>query len=93
MDRESLYCPNRRCRYYGRPFLQGQLVKQGSSHGQKHALCRACETSVSIRYGTAHIPANLVVDQWASVGECSSHHEHLFSAAFEPRLSVGMTIK
>jgi len=26
MDWESLYCPNRRCRYYGRPFLQGQLV-------------------------------------------------------------------
>ena len=22
MDWESLYCPNRRCRYYGRPFLQ-----------------------------------------------------------------------
>jgi hypothetical protein len=37
MDWESLYCPNRRCRYYGRPFLQGQLVKQGSSHGQKQA--------------------------------------------------------
>ena len=29
MDWESLYCPNRRCRYYGRPFLQGQLVKHG----------------------------------------------------------------
>src|SRR6266436_3695862 len=52
---ESLYCPNRRCRYYGRPFLQGQLVKHGSSHGQKQALCRACETSVSIRYGTAYL--------------------------------------
>ena len=26
MDWESLYCPNRHCRYYGRPFLQGQLV-------------------------------------------------------------------
>ena len=37
MDWESLYCPNRRCRYYGRPFLQGQLVKHGSSHGQKQA--------------------------------------------------------
>jgi hypothetical protein len=55
MDWESLYCPNRRCRYYGRPFLQGQLVKHGSSHGQKQALCRACETSVSIRYGTAYL--------------------------------------
>jgi len=55
MDWESLYCPNRHCRYYGRPFLQGQLVKHGSSHGQKQARCRACETSVSIRYGTAYL--------------------------------------
>ena len=53
MDWESLYCPNRGCRYYGRPFLQGQLVKNGSSHGQKQARCGACETPVSIRYGTA----------------------------------------
>ena len=55
MDWESLYCPNRCCRYYGRPFLQGHLVKNGSSHGQKQALCRACETPVSIRYGTAYL--------------------------------------
>jgi len=55
MDWESLYCPNRRCRYSGRPFLQGQLVKNGSSHGQKQALCGACETWVSIRYGTAYL--------------------------------------
>ena len=31
MDWESLSCPNRRCRYYGRPFLQGQLVKAWQS--------------------------------------------------------------
>ena len=55
MDWESLYCPNRRCRYYGRPFLQGLLVKNGSSHGQKQAWCKACETPVSIRYGTAYL--------------------------------------
>ena len=55
MDWESLYCPNRHCRYYGRPFLQGQLVKNGSSHGQKQARCGACETPVSIRYGTAYL--------------------------------------
>ena len=55
MDWESLYCPNRGCRYYGRPFLQGHLVKNGSSHGQKQARCKACETPVSIRYGTAYL--------------------------------------
>jgi IS1 family transposase len=55
MDWESLYCPNRGCRYYGRPFLQGHLVKNGSSHGQKQARCKSCETPVSIRYGTAYL--------------------------------------
>ena len=55
MDWESLYCPNRRCQYYGRPFFQGRLVKYGSSHGQKQALCGAYETYVSIRYGTAYL--------------------------------------
>ena len=70
MDRESLYCPNRGCRYYGRPFLQGHLVKNGRSHGQKQARCKACETPVSIRYGTAYLdlhadPAIFEMAVWA----------------------------
>lgn len=55
MDWESLYCPNRHCRYYGNPFYEGLMVKNGSSHGQKQALCRACGRSVSLRYGTAYL--------------------------------------
>jgi len=55
MDWESLYCPSRRCRYYGYPFSQGQLVRNGSSHGHKQARCGACGTNVSIRYGTAYL--------------------------------------
>jgi hypothetical protein len=55
MDWELLYCPKRRCQYYGRPCSQGQMVKNGSSHGQKQALCRACGTNISFRYGTAYI--------------------------------------
>lgn len=54
MDWESLYCHNRYCRYYGIPFYEGRLVKNGSSHGQKQALCKACGSSVSLRYGTAY---------------------------------------
>jgi len=54
MEWESLYCPNRACRYYGIPFYQGLMVKNGSSHGQKQALCRACRSSVSLRYGTVY---------------------------------------
>lgn len=54
MDWESLYYPNRRCQYYGIPFRQGLLVKNGTSRGQPQALCKACGSSVSMRYGTAY---------------------------------------
>ena len=50
---ETLYCPNRSCHYYGRPFSQGWLVKNGSSHGKKPALCRSGGRRVSLTYGTA----------------------------------------
>jgi hypothetical protein len=49
MDWESLYCPNRRCGYYGYPFSQGHLIKNGSSHGHKQARCGACGINVWIR--------------------------------------------
>ena len=58
MDWESLYCPNRHCRVYGIPFGQSVLVKNGTSHGQKQALCRACGRSVTMRYGTAYEDLN-----------------------------------
>lgn len=54
MNWKTLYCPNQQCAYYGQPFGESQLVKNGSSHGQKQALCKACGSSVSVRYGTAY---------------------------------------
>ncbi len=54
MKWETLYCPNRSCDHYGRPFDQGLLVKNGSSHGKKQALCRSCGRRVSLTYGTAY---------------------------------------
>src|SRR5215216_6409619 len=54
MDWDTLYCPNRHCRYYGRPFRQGVLVKNGSTRGQKQALCRACGRSIALNTGTAY---------------------------------------
>jgi IS1 family transposase len=54
MDWETLYCPNRACRYYGKPFGQGLLVKNGATRGQKQALCRACGRSIALNYGTAY---------------------------------------
>jgi len=67
MHWESLYWPNQCCRYSGRPFSQGHLVKQGSSHGQKQARCKAGETPVSIRYGTAYLalPADPAIFEMA----------------------------
>jgi IS1 family transposase len=58
MDWETLYCPNRHCRFYGDPLRQSRLVKNGSSHGQPQALCRACGQSVTVRYGTAYWDLN-----------------------------------
>ena len=54
MDWETLYCPNPACWYYGYPFSRSRLVKNGTSHGQKQAICRECGASVSLRYGTAY---------------------------------------
>src|SRR6266487_445743 len=54
MDWETLYCPNRSCRFYGLPWQESALVKNGTSYGQKQALCRACGRSVYLRDGTAY---------------------------------------
>ncbi|MCZ7567164.1 MAG: helix-turn-helix domain-containing protein [Ardenticatenaceae bacterium] len=54
MDWETLYCPNKRCKYYGWPFRQGKLVKNGSSYGQPKALCKECWTGVALSYATAY---------------------------------------
>src|SRR5262245_64329607 len=54
MDWETLSCPHRHCRGYGKPFSQGYLVKNGTSRGQPRAWCTACEASVVLSYGTAY---------------------------------------
>lgn len=43
MDWNTLYCPNKRCKYYGIPFQSGKMVKNGSSYGQPQALCKVVE--------------------------------------------------
>lgn len=53
MNWETLYCPHRSCHHYGQPFGQGLLVKNGTRHGKKQALCRSCGRRVSLTYGTA----------------------------------------
>ena len=55
MDWETLYCPNDRCVYYGIPFQKSLLVRNGTSRGYPQALCKACGSSVSMRYGTAYL--------------------------------------
>jgi IS1 family transposase/transposase-like protein len=54
VDWETLYCPNRFCRYYGRPFHASLLVKNGSTRGQKQARCRRCGRTVALTYRPAY---------------------------------------
>jgi hypothetical protein len=54
MNWETLYCPNRSCCSYGRPFRQGLRVRNGANQGEKQALCRLCGRRVSLIYGTAY---------------------------------------
>ena len=54
MDWETLYCPNQHCRYYGVPFPQSRIVRNGTYRGQPQGLCQACHRSISLRYETAY---------------------------------------
>lgn len=54
MNLETLYCPNRNCNYYGAPYKQGLMVKNGSSRGIKQILCRGCGRQQPLSYGTAY---------------------------------------
>jgi IS1 family transposase/transposase-like protein len=62
MDWETLYCPNLDCPFYGVHFGRSRLVKNGTTRGQRQALCRACGSSLALTYGTPdcdleHAPA------------------------------------
>lgn len=54
MEWETLYCPNGRCEYYGKPFKIGWLVRNGSSRGEPQARGQACGSTVTLSYGTAY---------------------------------------
>ena len=58
MEWNTLSCPNRQCQFSGIAFAQSRLVRNGSSHGHKQAVCRACGQSVGIRRGTASWDVN-----------------------------------
>jgi IS1 family transposase/transposase-like protein len=54
VDWDTLYCPNRYCPYYGQPFHQGRLVRNGTTRGQPQARCGSCGRTISVNYGTAY---------------------------------------
>ncbi len=54
MDWDTLYCPNKGCKYYGIRFEPGKIVKNGFNHGQPQALCKGCGSSVVLSYATAY---------------------------------------
>jgi len=51
---DTLSCPHRHCRGYGKPCAPGSLVKKGTSRGPPRAWCYACEAHLVLRYGTAY---------------------------------------
>jgi hypothetical protein len=64
---ETLYYPHRNCRYYGKPFTAGLLVKHSSSYGKPQARCNACSGNVALSYGTAYygLPADRALFEMA----------------------------
>jgi transposase-like protein/IS1 family transposase len=54
MDWETFYCPNLDCPFYGVHFGRSRLVKNGTTRGQRQALCRACGSSIALTYGTPY---------------------------------------
>ncbi len=54
MDWNTLYCPNKGCKYYGIAFQPGKMVRNGSSYGQPQALCKGCGRSIALSYATAY---------------------------------------
>ena len=54
MNWETLYCPNPVCPFYGVRFRESRLVKNGTTRGQRQALCRTCRSSVALTYGTPY---------------------------------------
>jgi IS1 family transposase/transposase-like protein len=54
MDWETWYCPNPACALYSVGFRESRLVKNGTTRGQRQALCRACRSSVALTYGTPY---------------------------------------
>src|SRR6266702_1383639 len=70
MDWETLYCPHRHCRGYGKPFSQGYLVKNGTSRGQPRAWCTAEFIPLSFWYDAPryhHIVTGGTTHGWFAV--------------------------
>ena len=70
MDWDTLYCPNRGCSCYDRPFHQGLLIKNGTTRGQKQALCRACGRSIALNTGTEASELRRRLGREIAVGVC-----------------------
>lgn len=75
MDRETLNCPDRRCLCYGVPFNKGRLVKNGSRHGEKRALCKARGRRIALTYAAVYLLATSERAQ-ATCQRRGSHRMH-----------------
>jgi transposase-like protein len=52
MNWETLDGPNPLGPFDGVRFRESRVVKNGTTRGQRQALCRACRSSVALTYGT-----------------------------------------
>ena len=55
MDWETFYGPNLDCAFDGMGVGESRLVKNGTTRGQRQALCRACGRSIALTYETPSV--------------------------------------
>lgn len=53
METKTSYCPNRACTHYGIQAPESQLILKGFDTGIRRLQCKRCESTFSIRQGTA----------------------------------------
>lgn len=54
MDFSTSYCPNKQCTHYGLRGFGQHLVRRGYDGQVSRLLCKMCQHTFSVRYGTAY---------------------------------------
>jgi transposase-like protein len=54
MEFTTSYCPTPQCTHYGQRGFGAHLVRRGADRGIPRLLCTRCESTFSVRQGTAY---------------------------------------